>query len=76
MSTVSAAVITGGIVAGANLVDNKGLQARQLIGVGLYVVALSILNEINSDFASKLAVLVLVGVAMTQTPRILSSVGF
>jgi hypothetical protein len=47
-----------------------------LIGVGLYVVALSILNEINSDFASKLAVLVLVGVAMTQTPRILSSVGF
>lgn len=75
ISPVSSAVLTGGIVATANVVDKKGLSFRQLAGTGIYVIMLAALNETNPDLAGKFALLVLIGVLFVYTPKIVSAMG-
>lgn len=75
ISPVSSAVLTGGIVATANVVDKKGLSFRQLAGTGIYVIMLAAINESSPDLAAKFGLLVLIGVVFVYTPKIVTAMG-
>lgn len=75
ISPVSSALLTGGVVATANVVDKKGLSFRQLAGVGIYSILLAVLNETNPNLAAQFGLLVLIGVLFTYTPRIVKALG-
>lgn len=76
MSPVSSAVLTGGIVAAANVVDKKGLSFRQVAGVGIYAIMLAGINEWSPEIAGKFALLVLLGAAFMYVPTIVTATGF
>lgn len=75
ISPVTSAVMTGGIVATANLVDKHSLSFRQLAGTGIYVILLAMMNEANSDLASKFGLLVMLTAAFIYAPRIVTALG-
>ena len=59
------AVATVAVTLATNFVTNKPLfQLRQLVGGCVYFLILALINDINSDFATKFAVLVLIGAVL------------
>lgn len=76
MNAVSSALLTGGLVLTANVLDNKKpVTARQVIGTGVYLFLLAAVNQSNSDLADKFALLVLVGVVFVYLPAIVRGLG-
>ena len=59
------AVATVAITLTTNLVTNKPLfQIRQLVGGCVYFLVLALINDVNSEFATRFAVLVLIGAVL------------
>lgn len=75
ISPVASAALTGAIVAGANLVDKHEVSAKQLIGIGVYVVGLAAVNEVDQGIAEKFALIVLITVLFTHGPRLIKGMG-
>ena len=68
------ALATGAIVAVANIMEDKAVSAPQLLGTVIYALALSILNGVSPDLATKLAMLVLVSVLLTRGYSVMTKV--
>jgi len=75
MSPLSSAVITGGIVTVANLIQKKGITFRQVAGIGIYAILLAGVNEVDQGLAQKFAVLVMVGVMLLYVPGVVNGLG-
>lgn len=75
ISPVTSAVMTGGIVATANLVEHHSLSFRQLAGTGIYVILLAMMNEANSDLAAKFGLVVMITAVFLYAPKIISAMG-
>lgn len=75
MNPMTAALLTGGIVAVANLTQKKPLTFRQLAGTGLYAIILAVINESAPDIASKLGLLVLIGALLKYGTEIFDATG-
>lgn len=75
ISPVTSAVLTGGIVTTANLINKHSLSFRQLAGVGIFVIFLAMMNEANSDLASKFGLAVLITTTFLYVPKIFSAIG-
>lgn len=68
------ALATGAVVAVANVVEKKSVSAPQVLGTVIYALALSAVNTVSPDVATKFALLVLVGVALTRGYTVLTKV--
>jgi len=75
MTPLSSAVITGGVVTVANLIQHKGITFRQVAAIGIYAIMLAGVNEVNQDLAQKVALLVLIGVLLRYAPEVVSGLG-
>lgn len=75
ISPVTSAVLTGGIVTTANLINKHSLSFRQLAGVGIYVIFLAMINEANGSIASNLGLAVLITTTFLYVPKIMSAIG-
>lgn len=75
ISPVSSAIITGGIVTTENLITEHKLSFRQLAGVGIYVIVLAMINEVNSDLAAKFGLVVMITAVFLYAPKIINTLG-
>lgn len=65
-------VLTGVVVTAGYWADNKLLNIRIAVGLTVYAIALSYLDNFSPELASMFAALVLVAAVWTYTPTITS----
>ena len=75
ISTAGSVALTGAVVAGANLLADKRVSPRQLIGWGVYAVIMAGFNEADSKVAEGFAMIVLIGVLFVHLPKLTSGLG-
>lgn len=75
ISVASSVALTGGIVAGANLLDSRSVSPRQLIGWGVYAVLMAGFNEVDPKIAEKFALIALIGVLFVHLPKLTKGMG-
>ncbi len=75
ISTTTSVVLTGAIVAGTNLIDKKSISPKQLIGWGVYALAMAAFNEGNEKITAQFALIVLTGVLFTNMIKLAKGTG-
>lgn len=73
--TVSAMIGTGVLATVGTWAEGKSLSVRPVVGGTFLAVFITALSEASPDFASKLALLVLLVAAFRYVPPILSKTG-
>lgn len=76
MDAASGAITTGVVVTVGRWTQGKGLEARVVIGAGVYAIILSSIAGSQPDFAGKIAVLVLVTALLIYAQPIAKSLGY
>lgn len=62
-------VLTGIVATGGKWVQDKTLDVKTVVGIGVVAVVIAVLNEANSKFAQQFAFLILLGaIFMYATP--------
>lgn len=70
LSTTSSCILTGAIVCGGKIAQGDMPGVKQAVGTGGLVISLSVLSEINAEFARKFAVLILTTAFLMYVPTI------
>lgn len=65
MDATTSAVLTGTVVTVGRWSQGKGLEAKVVIGAGVFAIGLSAIASGQPEFAGKLGALVLVGALLT-----------
>lgn len=63
--TTTMAMATGALVVGGYWAAGKSLNVRLGIGIGAYAIGLALLDQVNSNIAKSVSVLVLITVLFT-----------
>jgi len=76
MDNTTAAVTTVMVVTAGRWADGKGLEARVVVGGGVYMIMLSVISSSEPKFAGQIATLVLVGALLTYAVPLFEKMGF
>ena len=76
MNTTSAVVLTGVTVAAGQYAQDKKIQVRTFVGVGVLAIMLAALSEADAKLAGQFATLVLVGAVLIYAVPIAKALGY
>lgn len=76
MKTTTSVVLTGGIVAVGQWIQDKQITFKIIVGVGITALFLAVIAESNAEFAEGLGTLILVGAIFAYAPDIVKTLGF
>lgn len=76
MDNTTAAVTTVIVVTAGRWADGKGLEAKIVVGGGVYMIMLSVLNSSEPKFAGQVATLVLVTSLLMYAVPLFDKMGY
>lgn len=76
IDTTTSVVATGAIVAAGRWAQGKTVSVNIVVGAGVLALGLAVLDSANSDFASKMALMVLLAAVFMYAIPLSTKLGF